>query len=133
MALEKKGKGIVRAGYEEEWDFWRNNFPKTIKNGSYVINLDEYLDVGTHWIAWFCNRSENVYFDSFGVEHVPEENKEFINNKNIIANIFWVQANNSIICGWFCIGFIDFMLACKKFTDFTSLFSLSMTLKRMTL
>ena len=50
----------------------RNNLPKNIKDGAYVINLDEYVDVGTHWIALFCNRSEFGYFDSFGVEHVPE-------------------------------------------------------------
>ena len=45
----------------------RNNLPKKTKNGAYVINLDEYVDVGTHWIALFCNRNEIVYFDSFGV------------------------------------------------------------------
>ena len=97
--------------------------PKKIKDGGYVINLDEYADVGTHWIALFCNRSEIVYFNSFGVEHVPEEIKEFIGNKNIIANIFRVQANNSVMCGYYCIGFIDFMLAGKKVTDFTDFFS----------
>ena len=59
----------------------RNNLPKKIKDGTYVINLDEYADVGTHWIALFCNRNEIVYFDSFGVDHVPEEIKEFIGNK----------------------------------------------------
>ena len=100
----KKGKGIVRAS-------------------SYVLNLDEYAEVGTHWIALFCRRSEIVYFDSFGVEHVPEEIKKFIGNKNIKANIFRVQANDSVMCGYFCIGFIDFMLAGKKLTDFTSMFS----------
>ena len=46
-----------------------------------------------------------------------------MNNKNIIANIFRVQANDSVMCGYFCIGFIDFMLAGKKLTDYTSLFS----------
>ena len=97
--------------------------PKKIKDGAYVINLDEYADVGTYWIALFCKRNEIVYFDSFGVEHVPKEVKEFVENKNIIANIFQVQSNNSIMCGCFCIGFIDFMLAGKKLTDFTSLFS----------
>ena len=51
--------------------YYRNNLPKKIKDGAYVINLDEYADVGTHWIALFGNRSEIVYFDSFGVEHVP--------------------------------------------------------------
>ena len=66
----------------------RNNLPKKIKDGAYVISLDEYADVGTHGFALFCNRSEIVYFDSFGSEHVPEEIKEFIGNKDIIANIF---------------------------------------------
>ena len=101
----------------------RNNLPKKVKDGAYVIKLDEYADVGTHWITLLCNRSEIVYFDSFGVEHVPEEITEFIRNKNIIANIFRLQANDSIICGYFCIGLIDFMLTSKKLTDFTSLFS----------
>ena len=68
----------------------RNNLPKKIKDGVYVINLDEYADIGTHWIALLCNRSEIVYYNSFGVEHVPDEIKEFIGNKNIIANIFRV-------------------------------------------
>ena len=71
----------------------RNNFPKKVKDGVYVLNLDEYADVGTRWITLFCNRSEIVRFDSFGVEHVPEEIKEFARNKNIKANIFRVQAN----------------------------------------
>ena len=66
--------------------------PKKIKDGAYVINLDEYADAGTHWIALFCKRSEIVYFDSFAVEHVPKEIKEFIGNKNIKANIFRVQS-----------------------------------------
>ena len=102
--------------------FSRDNLPKKIKNVSYLINLDEYADVGTHWIGLFYNRNEIVYFDSFGVEHFSEEIKKFVGNKNIKANIFGVQANNSV-CGYFCIGFIDFMQAGKKSTDFTSMFS----------
>ena len=74
-------------------------------------------------LLYFVNRSEIVYFDSFGVEHVPEEINEFVGNKNIITNIFRVQANNSVICGYFCIGFIDFMLEGEKLTDVTSMFS----------
>ena len=101
----------------------RNNLPEKIKDAAYVINLDEYADVGAHWIALFGNRNEIVYFNSFGVEHVPEEIKKFIGNKNIKANIFRVQANDSIMCGYFCNGFIDFMLAGKKLNDLTSLFS----------
>ena len=68
--------------------------PKKIKDGAYVINLDEYADVGTHWIALFCKRREIVYFGSFTVEHVSEEIKNFIGNRNIKAKNFWVQANN---------------------------------------
>ena len=103
--------------------FSRNILPKIIKDGEYVINLDEYADVGTHWIALFCNWNEIVYFDSFGFEHVPEEIKELVENKNVKANIFRVQAKDLVMCGYFCIEFIDFMLTGKKPTDYTSLFS----------
>ena len=117
----------IQKYYENEQrfngDFSRSNLPKKIKDGAYVINLDEYVDVGTHWIALFCNKSEIVYFDNFGVEHVPEEIKEFVVNKNIKNNVFRVQANNSIMCGYFCIEFIDFILAGKKLTDFTNMLS----------
>ena len=68
----------------------RNNLPKK-GWGAYVINLDEYADVGTQWITLFCNKNKIVY-------HVPEEIKEFVRNKNIIANIFRVQENDSIMC-----------------------------------
>ena len=68
--------------------FSRDNLLKKIKDGAYVINLDEYEDIGTHWIALFCKKNEMVYFNSFGVEYIPEEIKEFIGNKNIKANIF---------------------------------------------
>ena len=103
--------------------FSRDNLPKKIKDGAYVINFDEYADTGIHWIALFCKKNEIIYFDSFGVEHIPEEIKKFIGNKNINANIFRVEANNSIMCGYFCIGFTDFMLAGKKLTDYVNVFS----------
>ena len=102
--------------------FSRNNLPLKIKDEAYLINLYEYIDVGTHWIALFCNKNEVVYFDSSGVEHVPKKIKGFVKNKNIKANIFRVQANDSVMCGYFCIGFIDFMLAGKKLTDFRNMF-----------
>ena len=62
--------------------FSRDNLPNKVIDGAFVISLDEYADVDTHWIALFCNRNENVYFGSFGVEHVSEEIKEFVGNKN---------------------------------------------------
>ena len=64
-----------------------------------------------------------TYFDSFGVEYIPKEIKKFIGNKNIEANIFRIQAYDSGMCGYFCIGFIDSMLKDKSLTPFTNLFS----------
>ena len=103
--------------------FSRDNLPKTIEKGEYVVKLDEYADVGTHWIALYAKSNEVIYFDSFAVEHVPEEIKKFIGNKDTIANIFRLQAYDSIICGYFCIEFVDHMLDGKSLVDFTSLFS----------
>ena len=100
----------------------RDNLPKAIKKGAYVINLDDYNDIGTHWIALYI-RSNCIYFDSFGVEHIPNEIKTFIGSKDIISNIFRLQAYDSIMCGYFCIAFIDFMLVGKTLLQFTNLFS----------
>ena len=97
--------------------------PKTIKNGAYVINLDEYAEVGTYWIALYVKNNKIIYFDSFDIEHIPKEIKKFIAHKNIKTNIFRIQADSSIMCGYFCIGFIDFMFVGRSLIDFTSLFS----------
>ena len=64
-----------------------------------------------------------TYFDSFRVEHIPKEIKAVIKNKNIKTNIFRVQAYNSLICGYFCFGFIDLMFKGKTLTKKTNLFS----------
>ena len=69
-----------------------NNNNDNIKNGAYVINLDEYRDIGTHWVALYVNNKTITYLDSFGVEHIPKEIMKFIGNKNIITNIFRIQA-----------------------------------------
>ena len=112
-----------------------------IKDGDYVINLGEYSDIGNHWVALYWSNDNVTYFDSFGIEHIPKEIKTFINcplslvlrptlrdvsqSKNITTNIFRMQAYDSIIflCGYFCIGFIDFMLTGKTLTEFANVFS----------
>ena len=81
-----------------------------MKNEAYVINFDKYADVVTHWVALYVKNNEVIYLDSFGVEHIPEEIKRFIGHKNIETNIFRIQADCSIMSGYFCIGFIDFIL-----------------------
>ena len=103
--------------------FGRDNLPNRIKNGAYVINFDEYHNIGTHWAALYVNNKIVTYFDSFGVEHIPKEIMKFINRKKIITNIYRIQAYDSIMCGYFCIGFINFMFNGKSLTDYTNLFS----------
>ena len=110
-----------------------DNLPK-IKVGSYVINLDEHSDIGTHWVALYVDGNNNdiTYFDSFGVEHIPKEIKRFI---NIFIFLYFLYFYifiyffniylSSLMCGYFCIGLIDFMLAGKTLTEFTNLFSLN--------
>ena len=74
-----------------------------------------YSDIGTHWVVLWVNNSNNVT--------IPKEIKTFINNKSIKTDIFRIQAYDSIMFGYFCIGFIDFMLKGKTLTEYTSLFS----------
>ena len=88
----------------------RNNLPKT-KNGDYVTNLDELKSIGAHCMALCINVNNVIYFDSFGVNHIPEEIEKIIRNKNIITVIYRRQAYNLISGLYFCIGFIDL---CKK-------------------
>ena len=71
----------------------------------------------------YVKNNDITYFESLGVEHIPKEIIKLIGSKNVIANIFRIQAYDSIMCGNFCIGFIDFMLAGKRLTDYTNLFS----------
>ena len=109
----------------------RNNLPNKIKKGAYVINLGEYENTGIHWVSLFVETKYTVYFDSFGVEHIPKEINKFINNdttkssslEGIKSNIFRIQAYNSIMCGYFCIEFINFMLKGKTLLGYTKLFS----------
>ena len=99
----------------------RDNLPK-IKDGAYVINLDEYS--GTHWVALYVINNDVKYSDSLGVKPIPKEIGTFIDRSlSIKTNIFRIQAYDSIMCGYSCIGFIDFMLAWKTLTEFTNLFS----------
>ena len=79
------------------------------KDGVYVINLDEHESIGTHWIDLYKNGNNIIYFDSFGVEHIPTEIKKFLRNKNIITDIDRIKAYDSIMFRYFCIGFIDFI------------------------
>ena len=116
----------IQKYYENEPKFngvySRNNLPK-IKSGVYIINLKESESIGTYWIALYINDSNVTYFDSFGVEHISKEIKKFIGNKRIITSIYRIQAYDSIMREYFCIGFIDFILKGKSLLDYTYSFS----------
>ena len=79
----------------------------------------------------YVKNNDITYFDSFGVEHIPKEINKFIGrpsssaslSKNVISNIFRIQAYDSILCGYFCIVFINFMFKGKSLTDYTNVFS----------
>ena len=110
----------------------RNNLPKTIKKGACVRNLDEYENTGAHWVSLFVkpkyttessSLERTIYFDSFGIEHIPKEINKFIGNSDIKSNIFRIQAYDSIMCWYFCIEFINYMLKGKMLLDYTNLFS----------
>ena len=109
----------------------RDNLPNKIKDGAYVINLDEYSDIGTHWIALYVKSNDITNFDIFGVEHIPKEIIKLIGRPsssaslgiNAITNIFRIQSYDSIMCGYFCFEFIDFMFEGKTLTEYTNLFS----------
>ena len=91
----------------------RDNLPRKIKDGTYKINLDEYADTDTHWITLYVLNNDVIYFDSFGVDNIPREIRCFISNKNIQTNIFRIQPYDSVMWGYFCIGFINYILAGK--------------------
>ena len=94
----------------------RDTLRNRIRDGVYVINLDEYSDIGTHWVALYVKNNDITYFDSFGVEHIPKEIIKFINcpsqNKNIMTNIFRIQAYDLIM--YADIFELDLLILCLK-------------------
>ena len=99
----------IQKYYENESRFngiySRDNLANKIKDGAYVINLDEYSNIGTHWIALYVKNNDITYFDSFDIEYIPKVIIKFTGhssssaslNKNIKAKIFRIQAYDSIM------------------------------------
>ena len=92
--------------------FSRNNLPRK-KDGAHVINLNDKNSKGIHWFSLFLDRNKAVYFDSFEFEYIPQEVLNKIRDKSITQNIFRIQSDDSIMCGSYCIAFIEYMLAGK--------------------
>ena len=88
-----------------------------------MINLDDKQSKGTHWVSLFTDRHTTVYFDSFGIEYIPQEVLSKIKDKSITHNIFRGKDDDTIMCGFYCIAFVEYMLAGKTLLDYTNLFS----------
>ena len=102
--------------------FSRNNLPR-IKDRVYVINLDDQKSKGTHWVSLFIDKHLDVYFDSFEIECIPQEQLCKTKDQLITHKIFRIQDNEPIICGFYLIAFIEHMLAGKTLLDYINLFS----------
>ena len=102
----------------------RNSLPNT-KDAAYVINVVDYKSIGTHYITLEFNcyngsaSDDATYLDHLAVEHIPKKIEKFKWNKNIITNIYRMQAYHLIMCGYFCIGLFDFTIKGKRFLDYT--------------
>ena len=102
--------------------FFKKQLPRT-KDGVYVIDLDDKDSKGTHWFPLFIDRNTALYFDSFRTEYIPLEVLNKIRDKSITYNLFRIQDDESIICGFYCIAFVEYMLAGKNLLDYTYLLS----------
>ena len=100
----------------------RHNLSKNLKDGAYVINLDESADVGSHCIAFYVLHNDATYFDSFGVEHSPKEIKRFVGNKTIQTKIFRIQSHDSVMWEYSRTGFIHHMFAGKTLINYNACF-----------
>ena len=92
--------------------FSRNNVPR-VKDEAYIINLDDKNSKGFHWVSLYIDRNTAVYFDYFGIECNPQEILNKIKDNSITYNIFRTQDNESTMSGFYCIAFMEYMLAGK--------------------
>ena len=102
--------------------FSRDNLPR-MKDGAYIINLNDKQSGVRRWVSFFIDRNIAVYFDSFGIDYIPQKVLRKIKDKSITHNIFRAQSDDSIMSEFYCIIFIEYMLAGKTLLDYTNLFS----------
>ena len=86
-----------------------------IKDGANVINLSNKKSKRTHLVFLYIDRNTAVYFDSFGIEFIPQEVLNKIRDKSITHNMFIIQDNGSTMCRFYCIAFIEYTLSGKNF------------------
>ena len=102
--------------------FLKGNLSR-IKDRANVINLNDKQSKSTPWVSLVIDRSTALYFDSFRIEYIPQELLNKIKDKSITRNILRIQFQDSIICRFYCIAFIEYMIAGKTLLNYTNLFS----------
>ena len=102
--------------------FSRYNLPRR-NDGVYIINLNDKESKVTHWFFLFINRNTSVHFDSFGIEYISQEVLNKIEDKSITKNIFRIKCNDCTMCGFYCIAFIEYLIAGKTLLEYANLFS----------
>ena len=116
----------IQRYYQNEAKFnSRDNLPNELNDWTNVISVDKYAEVSTDWIALYVLDNDVTYFESFGFEHVSKEIRRFTGNKNMQTNIFRIYAFYSLMCGYFCVEFIDYMFSGKNLMDYNNLLSLN--------
>ena len=108
--------------YESRFNgaFSRNKLTR-IKDVAHVINLDDKKSKGTHWASLCIDKSTATHFDYLGIEYIPQELLKNIKDNSISQNIFRIQDNDSIMFAFYCIVFIEYMIAGKALIDYTGL------------
>ena len=87
----------------------------------HIISFNDKQSKRTHWVSLFIEKNAGVYFDSFRIEYITQE---VIEDESITHNVFRIQSDDSFMCGFYCITFIEYMIAGKTLLDFyTNLFS----------
>ena len=122
----RAGEGTIRAWYDFNTALHLLEFIQEIiylrwSMEAFEMNFEGYNSTETDWIALYVNVNM-TYFDSFVVEYIPKEIKNLIGNKNIVKNNYIIQANDSIMCRYFCIGFFYFMIKNRSFLEDSNLF-----------
>ena len=97
-------------------DVFLRNIISRIKDGVCVVNLNDKNGKGRQWVSSFIDVNTAVYLDSFGIEYIPKD-------KSVTRNIFGIQSDDSIKCGFYCIAFRECKLAGKTLLGYIDLFS----------
>ena len=102
--------------------FSRDNLPR-INDNAYAINLDDKQSNGTHWVPLFIDKNTAVQFNSIWTGYNPQDALNEITDKSITHNIFRIQSDDSVMCEFNSIDFIECKIVGKTLFDYTNLFS----------